>query len=432
MAGQLPLAAFCLLTTLLASGGVVNGWGPLHSNLDASTALSEAQLQLANDLAGIALSVGSLVFGVAIDHCGVRCVAVAGLLLAVIGNVLLALGSTAATVTVGFSFVTGGGIGPYLATMALANMEKDHTPMLVALNSAMFNLSGFNYCVLDWLHGASATAVRRSFFLGYAVLAAGLALGALALLPRPRRRSAEPLLGSEGDALASTATTLWQEARSPPLAATALFFAVSQLVGTWLGGALPDLCTQKGQRAGVSAATYKGRYVDVLLPILTSAPALLCNPLAGAFVARHSAGASFALANTLAAATLALALLPNLEVQVVTFVVSTARNAVLFTVFFTFLSEGSRAPHYGSLVAVCTGLASVLGLGVVPIIELSGKRYVPILWGCLVVTLLCFAQPALLLAHDRQAQRAISDEDSKDVHGTKPLQDDTDKECANS
>ena len=94
--------------------------------------------------------------------------------------------------------------------------------MFVALNSAMFNLSGFNYCVLDWLRGANAAAVRRSFFMGYAALAAGLALGALTLLPRPRRRDTELLLGSEGGTAASTATTLWQEACSPPLAARTL------------------------------------------------------------------------------------------------------------------------------------------------------------------------------------------------------------------
>ena len=127
-------------------------------------------------------------------------------------------------------------------------------------------------------------------------------------------------------------------------------------------------------------------------------PALLFNPLAGVFVARHSFGVAFALANTLALCTVALALLPSLQAQIATFLVSAARNAVFFTTFFTFLSEGTRAPHYGSLVAVCTGVASVLGFAVVPIVELTGKHYTPVLWGCVGALALCYAQSALLLA----------------------------------
>jgi predicted MFS family arabinose efflux permease len=461
------LPAFCLLTTFLASGGVINGWGPLHSNLVASTALGEGQLQLANDLAGIALSVGSLIFGVMIDHCGVRAVAALGLALAALGYALLALSDGAVLVTAGFSLVTGGGIAPYLATMALANMagsdaeeqrgRRSRAAMLVSLNSACFNLAGFNFSVLNWLPAASPAAARRAFFLGYCALALALGAGALLLLPRPHRPAAssggagsgeggegsgkggseQPLLAgcapaeAAGSAPAAATTTLWAEARAAPLAATALFFGVSQLVGTWLGGALPDLVAQKGRAEGVPPSTYEGVYVDYLLPALTSAPALLLNPLAGAFVARHSFGVAFALANTLALATVALALLP-LEAQVATFFVSTARNAVFFTAFFTFLSEGTRAPHYGSLVAVCTGVAAVLGFAVVralpsarhdkkyflvyfcvltrllvstccvanhqvPIIALAGKHYNPVLWACVATLLLCYAQPAVLL-----------------------------------
>lgn len=430
------LPAFCLLTTFLASGGVINGWGPLHSNLVASTALSEGQLQLANDLAGIALSVGSLIFGVMIDHCGVRAVAALGLALAALGYALLALSDGAVLVTAGFSLVTGGGIAPYLATMALANMagsdaeeqrgRRSRAAMLVSLNSACFNLAGFNFSVLNWLPAASPAAARRAFFLGYCALALALGAGALLLLPRRHRAavasggggageggegsgkggSEQPLLAgcapeeaplTAASAPAAATTTLWAEARAAPLAATALFFGVSQLVGTWLGGALPDLVAQKGRAEGVPPSTYEGVYVDYLLPALTSAPALLLNPLAGAFVARHSFGVAFALANTLALATVALALLPSLEAQAATFFVSTARNAVFFTAFFTFLSEGTRAPHYGSLVAVCTGVAAVLGFAVVPIIALAGKHYSPVLWACVATLLLCYAQPVLLL-----------------------------------
>jgi predicted MFS family arabinose efflux permease len=60
--------ACVLLTTWIASGGVINGWGPLHSNLLATTAVGEDTLQIMMNSAGIALSIASVVFGVLLDR----------------------------------------------------------------------------------------------------------------------------------------------------------------------------------------------------------------------------------------------------------------------------------------------------------------------------------------------------------------------------
>jgi predicted MFS family arabinose efflux permease len=130
---------FCLLCTWLASGGLINGWGPLHSVLEQTTTVDENDLQLMVDLAGISLSVASVLFGVMIDHAGARCAFITGLLVAAVGNLCLALSSAPYVLILGFSLIAGGGIGPYLGAMAIARAHVKPA-RLISINAAMFNL----------------------------------------------------------------------------------------------------------------------------------------------------------------------------------------------------------------------------------------------------------------------------------------------------
>ena len=88
------------------------------------------------------------------------------------------------------------------------------------------------------------------------------------------------------------------------------------------------------------------------------------------------------------------------------------RNALLFSGFFTFLDQQFSKPHYGSLVAICTGVAAVVGAAVVPLVEFSNNRYSYVLLGLLIMSSTCYLQPLLLLWHSRRAKAAATAPDA--------------------
>ena len=95
------------------------------------------------------------------------------------------------------------------------------------------------------------------------------------------------------------------------------------------------------------------------------------------------------------------------------------RNALLFSGFFTFLDQQFSKPHYGSLVAICTGVAAVVGAAVVPLVEFSNNRYSYVLLGLLIMSSTCYLQPLLLLWHSRRAKATGAASDAPSVDGAK-------------
>jgi MFS family permease len=207
------------------------------------------------DLAGISLSVASVLFGVMIDYAGSRWAFIIGLIVAAAGNLCLALSSEPFTLILGFSLIAGGGIGPYLGAMAIA--RSNPTPArVISINAAMFNLSGFNYMLLT-----ATNITRQQFFLGYCALVLLLMVLAVVLLPSHAAEvkmwssDTEPLLaedteereeGLDGGITCNNSNDadeaygkssresapLLQELRSTVFMCTAVYYALILFVGT--------------------------------------------------------------------------------------------------------------------------------------------------------------------------------------------------------
>jgi hypothetical protein len=195
--------------------------------------------------------------------------------------------------------------------------------------------------------------------------------------------------------------TLLQELYSPVFMSTALFYALILFVGTYVNGALPDILAKKAARAHASTPK-KDLFVNVLLPVLSSIPALIFNPLASLVIGKGNFALCFFLCNLISQLVCAVAMLPSLDAQIGTMLLGVARNALLFSGLFTFLDQHFAKEHYGSLVAVCTGVAAVVGAAVVPLVEFSHKRYDHVLLILMAGSMACYAQPLLLLRSRQQ------------------------------
>jgi MFS family permease len=186
MRGDYILAGVSLLVTATISGGLINGWGPIHSMLQNERNCKgkcspeiEDEFQAIFQSGFIALSVTSTLFGLAVDRFGPRVTVLCGISMSVVGNILFALSDWDKfnAFSWGYALIGGGGIAPFLCHFNFANYFENGLKYVTAVNT-MFNLAGVVYLLIS-----AFEFPRREFFLVYAGICAAFGIAAAFLYP---------------------------------------------------------------------------------------------------------------------------------------------------------------------------------------------------------------------------------------------------------
>ena len=418
-----PALVTSLIATWLCSGGLIQGWGPLYTLLLAEepTSDGESKLQVAYQGGFIALSVFSVVFGLALDRIGPRLTAFLGLLLAVVGNLLMAFTTGLDTVLPALACIAGGGIGPYLANMSFGNLTS-RPSVYIAVNGALFNFSGFNYMLLALGLGLT----RKSFFLGYAVVAGAAALMVLLTYPKTAPKKVDPLVDlgdaeedllegendAEADMKALASGVLGGDTRSvrdcikdPLLIGCLVFYTVQLFIVSYMGGAMVSILASKSDDQNLVNV-----YNNYLYPILSNGTTTLISPLVGYLIGKRGFTAVFTVCNITSQAFLMFTFLQgSIHLQILSLSLYGCQKAFLITSFFAFLAVEFPLRINGTLTAFCTAAAAAVGLGTIPLASASAKAgtyTVPIIV-LAVLTLPLYGYPIMLnMAARRKASQA--------------------------
>lgn len=172
--------------------------------------------------------------------------------------------------------------------------------------------------------------------------------------------------GGSGSRVSSAASA----AKGPPLKRSlldpnlrdiAIFFSLVMAAVGYLGGVLPDLANNKAAAEGRADA---GVYNSLLYALLGNGVTVLLSPVAGVILGKMGNGGFSALFLSSAlslASCIALTYVPSLPVISVVLILFGACKGFLMSSTFSFIASFFPPSHYGSLVAVVTASAAVVG-----------------------------------------------------------------------
>jgi MFS family permease len=423
------LAVVAILNTWLLSGGLIYGWGPVHTLLvsegqynscsSATSALTsytaptkcasqEEALERIFNSSFIALSVMSVVFGLMLDKFGPRISAFVGILMSLTGNLLFAFSDWKSFdgFLAGYALIAGGGIAPFLCHFNFGNLFERNLLFMAIINT-FFNVSGFNYLLIGVL-GFS----RKAFFLTYAFIAIIGGLAALLFYPnkayakgdecelpisrcfssdsKPMLMSQEngqdedeeDLLLKQGDADRaksvvgfSNGKTFWKELFASLLSKQYIFldiwYALNLLVVSFISSAIPDILSQYSDR--VTLSNGKDLYTYLMFPILSNI-AFIFAPLSGIIIEKVGFAWLILLTNISTSLVLLFSIAPKswtIHVQLITLVLCAVQKGFLFNAFYSYLAVQFPININGSLVAVTTATAAIVGLSTYGLIPLT-------------------------------------------------------------
>lgn len=430
----------------LVSGGLVQGWGPIHEMLSNEGQFAELcpdrkcpedgspqeeALQNIVNTSFIALSLSSVVFGLSVDWIGPRLTASLGLLLSIAGNLLMAFSDSASfdAFLPGFGLIAAGGIGPYLSVMNFANLFHA-TPVVISILAGLFNLAGYTY-MLPYYAGWA----RGHFFAGYAVLSAATLLACLATFPdaayKPGDRCRMPVsewcrrcrggdadgqggsssrggsrpidgtgadAGGAGAARSSFWAVLWSSMVEARFLWLLLWYSLTYLLVSFVGGALPDIISRKAEEGGFPESKAE-LFATVLLPTVGNA-SFLVTPFVGLLIDRAGFVPVFLACIALLQALLLVLALGSFPLQVVSMALCAVLKSFMFTGFFAFIGVCFNGAIYGSLVAITTGVATLVGLAAFPMNTATQGvfqgDYSPLLFGSTAAICVLYGFPWLL------------------------------------
>ncbi|KAG9411468.1 hypothetical protein AC1031_017105 [Aphanomyces cochlioides] len=186
---RIAIYVLAWLLTLLTSGGLTNGFGPVYSRLvdekqwhdlcppNTTEVCSDQEVQLQRIYStGLLMTVlGQAIFGTLLDMIGPRYMTLIAYVFSVIGNVCMAYGDSATgtgiLLVVGYALIGFGGMGILFASLQLSMLFRDQE-LYTALLVAAMGCSGYVYILLKL--GIS----RETFFLSYT----GVSLAAMIIV----------------------------------------------------------------------------------------------------------------------------------------------------------------------------------------------------------------------------------------------------------
>ena len=392
-------------TAICLHGGTIYGWpnmrtilrrdGVLLSPTCASnmTSLCEPQeLEF-----GIIYTAGAwsnqaarLIIGVALDHLGPRVTGVTSTLVCGCGSALVALTSSAPSLTAGFFLVGGGGAGVQLAVQSCAALFPRHRSTVMSILSGAFQFASGIYLVFELLHRSAGLSLR-ALLLFQSVVAAAVALGLYAMLPdlafglARKRTSGRELSCPAGCCASSTSTPPTQtstpsqtsglDEKLPPLHQRSfraqflspetftllLFFAVGVLQCQFTVATIGVQLERKGDVDG--AAT---RYFGTCMACV-----FLWTPLLGLLTDRLGFVLTLAMTNGALLLAMACLLVPSLPLTYLGSLLYALGRVSLWASYFAYNAHVFGFRHFGKLVGVGMTLAACFSLLMYPLLALT-------------------------------------------------------------
>jgi MFS family permease len=407
------LFAFSLIT-VLGAGGVFLGFGPWAGKIsdssdfndvcDAGMSDSDCSarkneiMQYIFNAAFQASSVASVIVGFTQDHFGPRVCGVGGTLVSLGGNLLMAFASWKGNgwilFVIAYVAIAGGGIGPYLSSFHIASLYKSGS-FIITVICGTFNLAGCVYILFSALE-----VTRQQFYIGMAVVSGFGCVGCFLLYPSKqyapgdecvlpimrwirsnkeyeRLNVQSPVSYIKDDAFSADSEALstpvkpgprfTEVVKSLPFMLVCLWYAAIALWVSFLGGALPNRFTLLGDGDGTKFWP-ENIFNNWLYPTLGNGSWFFA-PLMGLAMQRWGFPGPILVTNIVCCACVGTFLVNNLSTQLATLALYAWGKACIFGVSFAYLAAVYPGHMYGSLIAVMTGVAAIIGLSTFGIVS---------------------------------------------------------------
>lgn len=195
----------------------------------------------------------------------------------------------------------------------------------------------------------------------------------------------DPTESSDGDS-DIVEGSLSEQLKRKDLWGNVVFYSIILFIMSFIGGLFPDLVKQRAQKSGVSDKDLK-LMQDTLYTVLGNGLCVFFNIVAGVTIEKWGLPASFFFTIFNTQVMLALALVQSFWIQAASFVMYAAQKSFLFPSFMSLLLDRFPLRYYGTLVALCTLAAAIVGLGAVPLVKASNQQYTWPLVGLIIVTM---------------------------------------------
>ncbi|OQR86911.1 hypothetical protein ACHHYP_09813 [Achlya hypogyna] len=358
------------LMTVLSSGGLVLGFGPVYMRLADelqwhalcpanSTAVcpsQEVQLQNVFTTGFLGLVLGQTVFGICLDVVGPRYTTVLSAIVAIAGNVCMATGDarqgTGGLITAGYGLIAFGGMGVLFASLQLAELFAAPS-VYCGLLVAAFYASGYVYVLL----GTSIS--RATFFYGSAIVTGVCALGGYALFPIRHVSTEAARVAVPGLAFERPLTDvakfkyLWAEYK---LQLRRRDFWVFVCVGSFLtlinvfaGGAVPNIVKQLEPRD----VSLQSTYTNYLYPLVSNS-SFVFAPFTGWIIERRGFRKAAVVTVVEFGMLCGSMMLPSLRAQILSFALLAIAVGSLTAIQYSYIMKCFPSKLYGLLSGTVT------------------------------------------------------------------------------
>ena len=286
-----------------------------------------------------------------------------------------------------------GGILNLLAAYSSSFLLPERQGELISTFSCTFDLSTIVFAVFNQL-SLNLGLTRQELFLGYAAVVALAALPTLylwgGLEPHVAERAEKvgkepappPLATPDSKAMLSTVgsatnsrrmplehQTFTQQIRSPEYLFIIAYSAIEMFRANTYIGSVNELLDSYGDDEASSNHLYSRVFSYVLPAGIVCVPAIAWTMeqlgLTGSLLLTSLMGCMFA----------ALSFVPNLGVQVLTFVVFTSFRAILYSVMNTFCAKTFGLTTCGRIIGSNFSMAALFGLLQYPLLNLTRSQY---------------------------------------------------------
>ncbi|OQR90581.1 hypothetical protein THRCLA_09270, partial [Thraustotheca clavata] len=360
------------IMTVLTSGGLVLGFGPIYSRLvdekqwyelcpansPTSEVCSDQEIQLQNvySTGFLCTVLGQTAFGVSLDILGPRYTAVLAYMISIIGNIFMSVGNshdgTDALIVLGYALIAFGGMGILFASLQLSELFSKPS-IYCGILVAAYYASGYIYVLLE-------TQIQRaSFFQGYAVLVAVCAVISYFIFPvqhisiESTTTTIPGLRWIKPHTNISKFKSLWHgfkhHFKRRDLWCYISVGSMMMLINVFVGGAIPNIIKQ----IVPDDKSLRNKYTNFLYPLVTNS-SFIFAPLTGYIIERFG----FRVAGYITVAEFVLLCgtmtLPYLSTQLVSFVLLAMAVGSLTSIQYAYIMECFPSKLYGLLSSAVT------------------------------------------------------------------------------
>ncbi|EQC38272.1 hypothetical protein SDRG_04697 [Saprolegnia diclina VS20] len=369
------LFAAATLVTVLSSGGLILGFGPVYTRLVSEHQWhelcplhmtrvcpeQEVQLQNVYSTGFLCVVLGQAVFGATLDIVGPRYTSTIAAIFTIAGNLCLAIGdSRDGLLLTGYALVGFGGMGVLFASLQLSELFA--TPSIYCgILVAAFYASGYVYVLLE------LPIARATFFHVYAGLVALCAVLCFVLYPVEHVSAVAASVQIPGLALGRPHANLSkfrglyasfkQQMRRRDFWAFVSIGAVLTLTNVFVGGAIPNMV----KRLAPNDLDKQNTYTNYVYPLVSNASFLFAPPM-GYLIDRVGFRKVAVLTILVFALLCGAMMLPSLHGQVLGYLLLALGVGALTSMQYAYIMACFPSKLYGLLSGTATLLVFIFCL----------------------------------------------------------------------